>query len=74
MNMHEFENKLPEGGLIKPYRIEVLADNSGVWAGNGMRYASVTEASAAARDLFNRWTSCREWRVMSDTDEVMVRS
>lgn len=56
------------------YRVEVIADSSGKWAGNGKVFESVTEAAAYARDLFYRWTLVREWRVVSETGEEMVRS
>lgn len=46
------------------YKIEVIADSSGQWAGNAMRYATQEEAEAAARDLASRWVLVREWRVV----------
>lgn len=46
------------------YRVEVQVDSSGHWAGNAMKYESVTEAAAAARNLFDRWLAVREWRVV----------
>ncbi len=50
--------------LLKPFRVQVIADNSGKWAGNGMRYATKEEARDAARDLASRWMLVRKWRVM----------
>lgn len=46
------------------YKIEVIADSSGQWAGNAMRYATQEEAEAAARDLASRWVLVLEWRVV----------
>ena len=46
------------------YKIEVIADSSGQWAGNAMRYATYEEAEAAARDLASRWVLVLEWRVV----------
>lgn len=72
--MQTFENKLPESGPIKPYHVEVIADRSGTWAGNGVRFSTVTEAAAYARDLFMRWTAVREWRVVDADGVEQVRS
>ena len=52
------------------FRVEVIADNSGVWAGNGIRYDVVTDAVDAARDLHSRWMLVRQWRVIDNNDVV----
>ena len=54
-----------ESEVKKPFYVEVIADNSGKWAGNAKRYATEEEAKAAARDLASRWMLVREWRVCS---------
>jgi len=46
------------------WKVEVIADNSGEWAGNAMRYETKEEAEAAARDLASRWLLVRKWRVV----------
>jgi hypothetical protein len=48
------------------WKVEVQADSTGTWAGNGLRYATEAEARAYAIDLAGRWTSVREWRVVED--------
>jgi outer membrane receptor protein involved in Fe transport len=48
-------------------RVEVLADSSGVWTGNGLRFDNLDEAKAYGLDLSLRWTLVRDWRVI-DTD------
>ena len=45
------------------YKVEVIADNSGEWVGNGLRFSTRDEAETYARDLAWRWTLVREWRV-----------
>ncbi len=50
--------------MDKPYKVEVLADSSGVWAGNQLRYATKKEAEAEAIALALRWTSVSDWRVV----------
>lgn len=47
-----------------PYRVEVIADSTGTWAGNALKFATVDEARTYARDLASRWTSVRDWRVV----------
>jgi len=56
------------------YKVEVIADNSGKWCGNALRFDSIDEAKEYARDLFARWTLVREWRVVDteDTDAVVA--
>ena len=54
-----------DGGIPTPeFKVEVIADSSGHWAGNGLRFATDEEAKTYARDLFSRWTLVREWRVV----------
>jgi hypothetical protein len=52
------------------WKPEVIADNSGQWAGNALRFATLDEAEAYARDLAWRWTSVRKWRVTQCDDPV----
>jgi hypothetical protein len=48
---------------------EVIADSSG-WTGNGLRFATFAEADANVRNLYSRWTSVREFRVVESSDPV----
>jgi hypothetical protein len=52
------------------YAVEVIADNSGEWVGNGLRFATQSEAEAYACDLAYRWTLVRETRVVACDDAV----
>ena len=52
------------------YRAEVIADNSGQWVSNGLRFATAAEAAAYVHDLAWRWTAVRETRV-SESDETV---
>lgn len=62
-------------GLIKiptKYKVEVIADNSGEWAGNAKTFDTVDEAELYAVDLYARWTAVREMRVLDvNTNKVM---
>jgi len=48
------------------YKVEVIADNSGTWAGNGLKFETTQEAEEYARDLFSRWLAVQEWRVVEE--------
>jgi len=52
---------------------EVIADSSGQWAGNGLRFANRAEAEAYALDLSLRWTAVRETRATESPDPVTHR-
>jgi hypothetical protein len=52
------------------WKTEVIADRSGAWAGNGLRFAYRNEAQAYVADLFSRWTAVREPRVVESDDPV----
>lgn len=54
------------------YRAEVIADSSGKWCGNQLRFDTPDEAKAYARDLAMRWTLVTAWRVVDCTDESVV--
>ena len=56
--------------MSKSYKAEVIADSSGTWCGNGLRFATEAEAQAYVKDLEWRWTSVRETRVVPCDDPV----
>jgi len=58
--MSEIKGRDPEG----KYKVEVIADSSDVFVGNGVRFDTKENAEEYARDLMWRWTLVREWRVM----------
>lgn len=56
------------------FLIEVVADASGKWAGNAMRYGDFQSAKDAAIDLANRWLLVTKARVVEfDEDENTVK-
>ena len=57
------------GGKVMAYKVEVIADSSGRWCGNALVFATKTEAEQYAKNLFMRWTSVREWRVVETEAE-----
>ena len=49
---------------------EVIADSSGKFVGNQLRFATREEAEANVRNLESRWMLVRETRVVESTDPV----
>jgi|WetSurSiteA1Bulk_404760.scaffolds.fasta_scaffold00108_40 hypothetical protein len=47
------------------FKVEVLADNSGKWAGNGLVFVNEEEAHEYGKDLYSRWMAVKEYRVIS---------
>ena len=52
------------------WKPEVIADSSGEWCGNGLRFATKQEAEDNVRDLEMRWYLVRETRVVESDDPV----
>ena len=52
------------------FGVEVIADNSGEWTANAVRFATPAEAEAYGADLASRWTLVREWRVAESDKPV----
>lgn len=52
------------------FKSEVIADDSGTWAGNALRFATQEEADAYGRDLMGRWFAVREVRTVPSDDPV----
>lgn len=50
------------------FKPEVIADSSGTWAGNALRFATREEAQASVNDLAARWMLVRETRVVESED------
>lgn len=52
------------------YKPEVIADSTGKWCGNGLRFATEKEAFDSASDLAMRWTAVRDFRASLSDDPV----
>ena len=52
------------------WKPEVIADNSGKWCGNGLRFATQQEAEDNALDLMSRWLLVRDTRAIESPDPV----
>lgn len=52
------------------YAPEVIADSSGKWCGNALRFATREEAEANVQDLMMRWIAVSDTRVVESSDPV----
>ena len=52
------------------YEPQVIADNSGTFVGNALRFATRDEAETYVKDLSYRWTLVRSTRVIESADPV----
>jgi hypothetical protein len=52
---------------------EVIADNSGKWAGNMVRFATQAEAEIYVRDLSMRWLLVTDTRTVECDEPVNCR-
>jgi hypothetical protein len=55
------------------WKPEVIADSSGKWAGNALRFATKSEAERYVADLMQRWTLVTDTRVIECEDPVTAR-
>lgn len=55
------------------WKAEHIADSSGQWTSNQLRFATEAEALGYAKDLFARWTMVREYRATECADPVTDR-
>lgn len=56
------------------FKAEVVADSSGEFVGNQLRFETAKLAEQYARDLASRWTLVSKWRVVPSTDPVTESS
>ena len=59
--------------MSNSFKGEVIADNSGKWVGNALRFATHEEANSYVTDLSWRWTSVRKTRVVESDEPVNYR-
>jgi hypothetical protein len=52
------------------FAIEVIADSTCQWTGNGIRLATREEAVAYGRDLYSRWMAVTKVREVESSDPV----
>jgi hypothetical protein len=69
------QNRKTKGhGDNMTYKVQVIADSSGEWCGNGKTFDTVEDATAYAVDLYSRWTAVREWRIVDSDGGVWESS
>ena len=55
------------------WKPEVVADSSGEWSTNALRFATEAEAQRSANDLASRWLLVTDWRASPSDDPVNYR-
>lgn len=55
---------------MRSFAPEVIADSSGEWVGNALRFATEAEAASYVSNLSGRWMAVRETRVVPSPDPV----
>ena len=58
---------------MKSFKPEVIADRTGKWYGNQLRFATYEEAHKQVVDLMARWTAVSNVRVVETDDPVTHR-
>jgi hypothetical protein len=58
---------------VKSYAPQVIADSSGKFYGNALRFPTREEAEANVADLAGRWLLVRDTRVVESEDEPNYR-
>lgn len=66
----ERDYKAERDAPVTSWKAEVLADSSGRYASNALRFATQAEAGSYAIDLFNRWSAVKNWRTVPTSDPV----
>jgi hypothetical protein len=61
------------GHMAASWKPEVIADSSGQWCGNGLRFATKEEAEKNVSNLASRWMMVQETRVVESDDPVNYR-
>jgi len=52
------------------FKVEVIADNSGKWASNALRFRTRKAAEEYGNGLWGRWMAVKEYRVRQSRDPV----
>lgn len=56
--------------MAQSWKAEVVADSSGEWTANAQRFATEDEARNYVANLYARWSSVRQTRVVESDDPV----
>jgi hypothetical protein len=56
--------------MTRSWAPQVVADSSGTWCGNALRFQTKEEAEASAADLQARWILVTRTRAMPSEDRV----
>lgn len=75
VTVNDAERYVKDGDWVsfQSFMPQVVADSSGEWAGNALRFATREEAEKNVRDLMDRWLSVTDTRVVESGDEPNYR-
>jgi len=59
--------------MSRSFKPEVIADSTGKWCDNALRFTTREEAEAQVFNLMMRWTAVRETRVVESDDPPNYR-
>ena len=59
--------------MPRSYKPEVIADSTGKWSSNSLRFKTEQEAYANVQNLAAKWFAVREYRVVESDDEPTYR-
>ena len=59
--------------MTKSWAPQIVADSSGTFVGNSLRFATKEEAEASAADLQSRWILVNRARAMPSDDPINYR-
>lgn len=59
--------------ITLPLKVEVVADSTQKWCGNGLTFDSEEKAEDYARDLMSRWTLVQNWRIIDANGTELKR-
>ncbi len=57
---------------MPPYKVQVIADSSGKFCGNGLTFPDLEAARDYANDLTRRWTAMRDWIVVDGAGAIVA--
>lgn len=56
------------------WKVEVIADSTGKWCSNSLRFATEAGARNYGNDLWSRWTAVTHYQIVECTDPVTTDS
>ncbi len=52
------------------YKVQVIADSTGKWIDNGLKFKTIEDAEEYAENLAARWSAVLQWRVIDPSRPI----